>query len=415
MTTRDSKYSFQKRMEIEALRPEEVGMSLKGLNRINELIQQAIQRRSIPGAVGLIARKGHTVYLNSLGMNSLESNQSLKKDDIFVIASMTKAITSVAVMMLYEEGKFELDTPIADFIPEFRKSTVIQDFDKDQLSYTTQPLKQTITIRHLLNHTSGIGYAFLDARLRALNKKLGGISPHKTLRENMPYFAQLPLLHQPGESWTYGYSTDILGYLIEQVSKMTLDQFFEKKIFKPLLMNDTHFHLPPEKFDRYTTRYLKTLGNHLVALPKTLPDKSRNLFLSGGGGLLSTAFDYGRFLQMLLQGGTLDGKKILSPASIQLMTRNQIDRHHAYEKEFPFLNGLDKFGLGFMIYTPESVKHRKINAGSYGWAGSYNTWYWVDPKAEMYGILLTQVIPFSDQESVRLYEQFQDLTYEAML
>ena len=406
---------FIKRMETEALSPENVGMSFSGLNRINELLQQAIRVRNIPGAVALVARRGQAVYFNSLGMKSLETQRSNEKDDIFVAASMTKAITSVALMTLYEEGKFSLDTPISDFIPEFKNASVINEFDKETLSFRSIPLIKPITIKHLLTHTSGIGYAFLDKRLKALSTKFGGISPRKNLKDNMQFFTQLPLLHQPGESWTYGYGTDVLGYLIEVLSNMPLDSFLEKKIFKPLLMQDTHFHLPQEKIQRFTTRYMKTIGNRLIALPKTTPDKSRNLFLSGGGGLLTTALDYGRFLQMLLNEGELEGKRVLKEETVQLMTQNHIDRLLVREREFLFLNGMEKFGLGFMIHTPESVRHRKINPGSYGWAGSYNTWYWVDPKAELFGILLTQVIPFSDQESVRLYEQFQNIVYDSIV
>lgn len=402
-------------MELEALRPEDAGMSLESLSRINDLLQKAILQRCIPGAVALVMRKGRTVYFNNLGMKSLEKKEAQEKDDIFAIASMTKAITSVALMMLYEEGKFNLESPISDFIPEFKKVSVLREFNRTHLTYIPEPLNRPLSIRHLMTHTSGIGYAFLDRRIKDLNLKLGGISPYKNLKDNMSYFAQLPLLHQPGEKWTYGYSTDILGHLIEILSNMSLDRFFEKRIFQPLQMSDTHFHLPPDKFSRYTTRYLKTAGNQLAALPKTLPDKSRTLFLSGGGGLVSTAPDYGRFLQMLLNGGLLEGKRLLSPQTVQLMTRNQIGSLRIQEKEFLFLSGLDHFGLGFMIYSPEGVRHRKINPGSYGWAGSYNTWYWVDPKAELLGILLTQVIPFSDRESVRLYEQFQNLVYDAIV
>ena len=414
MTNNHSANPFLKRMEMESLKPETVGMSFQGLSRINELIQQAIRVRNIPGAVALVARKGQTVYFNSLGMKSLETQTPYEKDDIFVVASMTKAITTVALMMLYEEGKFSMDTPVWDFIPEFKKITVLDKFDKAQATFSSKPLKKPLTIRHLLTHTSGIGYAFLDSRLKALSTKLGGIAPYKTLKDNMSFFSQLPLLHQPGESWTYGYGTDIIGYLVELFSKMPLDAFFEKYIFKPLIMPDTHFHLPREKFNRFTTRYIKAIGNRLVGLPKTRPDKSRSLFLSGGGGLVTTALDYSRFLQMLLNEGELEGKRLLKQETVQLMTKNQIDKLRVKEKEFLFLNGEEKFGLGFMIHTPESVRHRKINPGSYGWAGSYNTWYWVDPKAELFGILLTQVIPFADQESVKLYEQFQHIVYDAI-
>ena len=347
-------------------------------------------------------------------MKALETQTPYEKDDIFVVASMTKAITTVALMMLYEQGKFSLDTPVFEFIPEFRNVVVLNTFDKKQVTFSSSPVNNPLTIKHLLTHTSGIGYAFLDYRLKALSTKSGGIAPYKTLKDNMPFFSQLPLLHQPGENWTYGYGTDVVGYLVELLSKMPLDTFFEKNIFKPLLMQDTHFHLPREKFDRFTTRYIKTTGNRLVGLPKTRPDKSRSLFLSGGGGLVTTVLDYGRFLQMLLNEGELDGKRILRPETIHLMTKNQIDKLYVREKEFLFLNGQEKFGLGFMIHTPESVRHRKINPGSYGWAGSYNTWYWVDPKAELFGILMTQVIPFADQESVRLYGQFQDIVYDAI-
>ncbi len=406
-----SNHQQLREMEMAALHPEEVGMSSILLKKVDQRLELATRKNEAPGVVALCARQGQVSYFKSFGFRSLEQRERMQKDDIFAIASMTKAITTVALMMLYEANKFDLDSPIAMYIPEFKHARVFRFHDPAKKYIETEPAQKPMNIRHLLTHTSGIGYPFLSKHLRHMSEHLGRIQPQKTLKENMPYFASLPLLNHPGAQWNYGYSTDILGHLIEVLSGLSLHQFFQQFLFNPLGMEDTFFHLPPAKWKRYTTRYARTSNGRLIDLPKHLSDPQKSKFLSGGGGLLSTAVDYGKFLQMLLNEGEYHGRRYLNRETVAMMTQNQIQHLHASEKEFSFLTGKDKFGLGFLVHTKEGLHQSSLSPGAYGWAGSYNTWYWVDPEQDLYGILLTQVVPFSDEISVQLYQDFQELIY----
>lgn len=400
--TPNKHHSSLESLELSALQPEKIGFSSTKLRAIDALFEIALVNHHIPGAVALVGSQGQAAYFKSVGLRCIEKEEAMQKDDIFAIASMTKAITTVAAMMLYEEGKFLMDQPVYEYLPEFKAVKMLH----------TQAPKQAISIFHLLTHTSGIGYPFLHEPIKASAKALGGVDPSRSLKDNMSFFAQLPLLHSPGAQWTYGYSTDILGRLIEIWSGQKLDQFFQKRIFEPLGMQDTHFTLPVSKMPRLVTRYIKTVTGKLLGLPKRSPGMP---YLSGGGGLVSTALDYAKLLEMLLNQGKVGNQQLLSPMSIKAMTSNQIGKSWVQEKDFRFLSGHDKFGLGFLIYTSQGLGTRPVSPGSYGWLGSYNTWYWVDPKKNIYGILLTQVLPLADKPSTKLFHNFQDLVYEAML
>ena len=305
----------------------------KDLDRIDNMCQEAIAASKIPGAVALVARNGKIVYWKAFGMADNESGRKMKKDDIFRIASQTKAITATAVMILWEEGKFRLDDPISTYIPEFKNPQVLNTFNPADSSYTTKPAVGEITIRQLLDHTSGLGYGLIsdDERIRKIYQKAGIVdafcSENVTIGDNIKKLAKLPLLFNPGERFNYCEGLDVLGYLIEIESGMPLDVFLRTRLFEPLGMNDTWFYLPEEKASRLVS-VQKPDNGKWVRYPVTFydpdyPVKGAKKFFPGGAGLSSTAKDYATFLQMYLNGGELNGKRILSRTTIQAMMGNQ--------------------------------------------------------------------------------------------
>ena len=376
--------------------PEAAGMSAERLKRIDTMLNGWIDRSRTNGAVALLLRNGKIVYHKAFGYDDEAKKVPMRTDHIFRIASQTKAVTSVAIMMLYEEGKLLLDDPISRYIPEFAKPVVLDRFNAADSSYTTVPAKSEITIRHLLTHTSGIGYAQIGSReSNAIYAKADltagiGAGPEHVLGPDMKKLAKLPLMHGPGERWTYGLNTDLLGYLVEVLSGTTLDQFFRTRIFEPLGMKDTYFNVPAEKQARVVTLYqeaggklakakpaVNVNGNFLIDYPKT----GTNYF-SGGAGLSSTTLDYAIFLQMLLNGGEYNGKRILSRNSVRMMTINQIG-------DVAF--GNNKFGLGFGITTEKGSSIIPTQEGTFEWGGAFSTLYWVDPKEKLVGILYRQL------------------------
>jgi CubicO group peptidase (beta-lactamase class C family) len=365
--------------------PESVGMSTERLSRIDNLVKEYVDKKWIAGAAVLVARDGKIVYYKGLGYDDFDKKTPMKKDAICRIASQTKAITSVAVMMLYEEGKILLNDPVSNYIPEFKNPRVLDKFNPADTTYTTVPAKRELTIRDLLTHTSGIDYAQIGSKeANAIYYKaglVGGIGVNKILlADKMKILGGLPLMHQPGEKWTYGLNTDLLGYLIELVSGMSLDQFFKKKIFEPLGMKDTYFYLPKEKRNRLATLYTEDSTKHIIKdgetyeLNGTIYVNYPNMdgtYYSGGGGLSSTAYDYGIFMQMMLNGGEYNGKRILSRSSVRMMTSNQIG-------DIAF--GDDKFGLGFGIVTERGSAKTPVSPGTFSWGGMFSSSYWIDPK-----------------------------------
>jgi len=375
--------------------PSEAGMSEERLSIIDDMLNEAISNHEIPGAVALVARKGKIVYYKAFGMADNTDNRSLKRDAIFRIASQTKAITSTAVMMLWEEGKFRLDDPISKYIPEFENAQVLDSLIEKDLTYTTIEADKPITIRHLITHTSGIGYGFIDGdeRMKKIYEKAGIVdlatTEPLTIEENIKKLAKLPLHHHPGEKFTYSEGLDVLGYFIEIVSGMPLDEFFKTRIFDPLDMEDTWFYLPKEKYDRLVTVQSSKDAEWIrytnpAVYDVDYPIKGAKTFFAGGAGLSSTAMDYATFLQMYLNNGELNGIRLLSRTTVQFMMANQIgdlwgDSGSYYGLAFGVLdqNGQDKGGQG--------------SVGTFQWGGYFNTQYYADPKEEVVVILMKQM------------------------
>jgi CubicO group peptidase (beta-lactamase class C family) len=392
--------------------------SAERLQRIDKLIQQYVDSNWIAGAIAIVAKDGNIVYHKAIGYDDKTKNKVLQKDAIFRIASQTKAITSVGVMMLFEEGKLLLDDPISRYIPEFRKPLVLDKFNKADTTYTTVPAKREITIRDLLTHTSGIGYAQIGSEtMNAMYYKagvIGGIGlKGNLLADNIKKLAALPLVHQPGEKWTYGLNTDVLGYLIEVISGMSLDTYFKKNIFDPLGMKDTYFYIPKEKHDRLAMLHAEDATKHVMNTPEMItlngtfyrdyPNLDGGSFYSGGGGLVSTAYDYAVFMQMLLNGGEYNGKRLLSPRSIHLMTINQIGDLS--------LGRSAKFGLGFQVVTDADESRNTVSLGTFSWGGMFASSYWIDPKEKIVAQFVLQQFPFSHGE---LAEKFKVAVYQAL-
>jgi CubicO group peptidase (beta-lactamase class C family) len=388
---------------------------------VTKLLQSQVDKKEIAGAVVLVTLGGKTVYSESIGMADIEAGIPMTQDTIFRVASMTKPVTSVAVMMLYEEGQFQLSDPISKFLPEFRNPTVTVPTPKADTAKTRSVLAhREITIHDLLTHTSGITYRFSGKEpLSALYQDAGvsdGLAQTEgTLAENMGRLGKLPLAFEPGHAWEYGLSVDVLGRLVEVVSKKPLDEFFRERIFEPLGMKDTCFFLDPAKRNRLAALYRPDAGKKLARIgdqpihEKYLiysagnPYSGPKTYFSGGAGLVSTAPDYGRFLQMLLNGGALEGVRLLKPETVELMTRNQIGT-----LDMPFKEHGNKFGYGFGIVSTGARAEEVSSMGSYSWGGIFHTYFWVDPKKKLIGILMTQLYPFW-QLSTR--EDFKRLVY----
>lgn len=399
-----------------ATTPAAAGFSAERLQRIDAALAEYVDKMRMNGAVALIIRNGKIAYYKSVGYDK-DANTPLQKDAIFRIASQTKAITSVAVMMLYEEGKFMLDDPISNFIPEFRKPVVLDKFNKADSSYTTVPAKREITIRDLLTHTSGIGYAQIGSpEANAIYAKagvVGGIGVGKILlADKMKILGRQPLMHQPGEKFTYGLNTDVLGYLVEVASGMSLDAFLRKRIFEPLGMKDTYFYLPKEKHKRLVMLYTEdTATRRVVPMPERIGingefsrdyPATEGTYYSGGGGLSSTIYDYAIFLQMMLNGGEYNGKRILSRNSVRMMTMNQIG---------DISRGPNQFGLGFGITTTKGSAVLPTQEGTFEWGGMFATTYWVDPKEKLVALLYRNVYPTRWGNLANLYKV---LVYQAI-
>ncbi len=396
--------------------PESAGMSSERLQRIDKVLQEYVDKKWIAGGSAIIAHNGKIVYHKAIGYDDTEAKTKLKRDAIFRIASQTKAITSVAVMMLYEEGKLLLKDPVSKYIPEYKNQQVLEKFNAADTTYTTVPAKRDITIHDLLTHTSGLGYAQIGSKeataIYAKNGVVGGIGVGKLLLgDGMRKLGSLPLMHQPGDQWTYGLNTDLLGYLVEVISGMSLSEFFHKRIFEPLGMKDTYFYLPKEKYNRLVTLYTEDSLKQVKKAPATLDIKgtftsnypaTEGTYYSGGGGLSSTALDYAIFMQMLLNGGEYNGKRILSRAAVNMMTVSQYDK----------INWPDtKMGLGFSLATEKSVASSPFSPGTFSWGGMFSSTYWIDPKEKIVAQLFLNQYPQSHGE---IHEKFKILVYQAL-
>lgn len=374
---------------------ESVGMSSERLARIDSMCANAVKNGSVPGVVALIARNGKIVLWKAYGMADNQAARSMKKDDIFRIASQTKAITSTAVMMLWEEGKFQLDDPISKYIPELKNPQVLNTFHYDDTTYTTTSAKSEITIRQLLTHTSGIGYGMIDGdeRMRMIYKKAGitdlFTTKNITIGESVKKLAKLPLHSEPGEKYTYSEGLDVLGYFIEVVSGMPFDVFLKTRIFDPLGMNDTRFYQPENKAGRLVAVQQKNKNGQWEKYPVTFydpdyPVKGAKTFFSGGAGLSSTAKDYATFLQMYLNGGEYNGVRLLSRTTVDLIMADQ--NLKVWEKDADY-----HLGLAFSVENQGGHdKGNKGSIGTFGWGGYFNTQYFADPKEKVIGIIMKQ-------------------------
>ncbi len=380
--------------------PQSVGVSPERLARIDAMCEGAIRDGKVPGIVALVARRGKIVYHKAFGMADSEANRTLKRDDIFRIASQSKAVTATAVMALWEEGRFQLDDPVSKLIPEFKNAQVLKSYNEADGSWTGEPAKREITIRHLLTHTSGVGYGVIDGdpRFKAIYAKAGitdlFTTEKITIGESVRKLAKLPLHHHPGEKYTYSEGLDVLGYFIEIVSGMPFDQFLQKRIFDPLGMKDTGFYLPAEKAARLVA-VQKPDGGKWVRFPVTFydpdyPIKGAKAFFSGGAGLSSTARDYATFLQMYLNGGELNGVRILSRTTVETIMREQVAREL-------FGGGNSYYGLAFGVLTEKGqARGGGGSPGTFEWGGYFNTQYFADPKEGLIGILMKQTQGGSD-------------------
>ena len=375
--------------------PESTGMSPERLARIDAMCKEAVSEGHIPGVVALVARHGKIVYWKAFGMADNQSGRSLKADDIFRIASMSKAITSTAVMMLWEEGKFQLDDPVSKYIPGFRNPQVLKSFQYSDTSYNTVAANREITIRHLLTHTSGIGYGQIDKdeRLKMVYQKAGIVDLYTTedipIGNNVKKLATLPLHHHPGEKYTYSEGLDVLGYFIEVVSGKPFDVFLKERLFNPLGMKDTWFYLPENRAHRLVPVQHKSEDGRWVPFPVTFydpdyPVKGARRFFSGGAGLCSTAKDYATFLQMYLNGGELNGIRILSRTTIKTIMANQTGD----------LYGGDSgrhYGLAFGVINENGqILGGRGSVGTFGWGGYFNTQCIADHEEQTIGVLMKQ-------------------------
>ncbi len=373
--------------------PASQGMSGERLDRIDAMLQKAVADQDVPGIVALIARNGKIVFHKAYGMADNQSNRALKKDDIFRIASQTKAITSTAVMLLWEEGKFRLDDPISKYLPDFKEARILKNFNDKDSSYTSVPAQNQITIRHLLTHTSGIGYGVIDgdARFKKLYAKAGVTDLFTTenisIEESVKKLAQLPLHHNPGEKYAYSEGLDVLGYFLEVVSGMPFDQFLRTRIFGPLGMNDTWFYLPKEKHSRLVSVQQKTNGKW-TKYPVTFydtdyPIKGAQRFFSGGAGLSSTVTDYATFLQMYLNKGELNGVRLLSRTTVESIMANQIGDIWG--------DGTKHYGLAFGVLNEKGQRNGgQGSKGAFDWGGYFNTQYFADPEEQIIGLIYKQ-------------------------
>lgn len=400
---------------MEVAEPGEVGVIAERLKRIDQAIEEDIEAGEIPGAVAIVARHGKIVYHRAFGSADVASNEAMRTDSIFRIASMTKAVTSVAAMVLYEQGHFQLKDPVSDYLPEFADMRVISKMADDGTIAETVPAVQPIRIIDLLTHSSGIGYAFIPGDLQKSYTSAGLIAGatgrDMVLKDQMALLAKQPLAFEPGTKWQYGLNTDVLGYLIEVLSGQSLDEFLEQHILGPLHMDDTYFYLPDEKRDRLVTLYAHVEGQGLVVSKGTegdikldnpnYPIEGARTYFSGGAGLSSTAYDYARFIQMLLNDGELDGVRVLSRKSVELMRTARFD----YDGD-----AVPDIGLGFTVVGNLGKYGELGSSGMYSWGGAFNTRFWIDPEEGMIGVFMSQVRPFESDIAAK----FSTLMYQAI-
>jgi CubicO group peptidase (beta-lactamase class C family) len=400
--------------------PEAGGFSTARLARLDSGMNDWVKKKWVNGSVALVARKGKIVFYKAYGYNDLDTKAPLDKNGIFRIASQTKAITTVAAMILWEEGKFSLEDPVSKFIPSFANEKVLATFNSKDTTYTSVAAKRPVTIRDLLTHTSGIGYPAIgtdeENAIYAKSQITGGVGvKDQKLSDAMTRLGGLPLFFQPGEKWMYGLNADVLGYLVEIWSGMPLEDFFAKRIFRPLGMKDTYFNVPADKgsrlvnfFQEDSTGTIKKQGKTFGGFLDMNYPLQRTEYYSGGGGLSSTIYDYAVFLQMLLNGGQYNGVRLLARNTVRLMTMNQIG------DLFVNLSGVkseNKFGFGLSIITENGSRLSPSQAGTYAWGGVFSTSYWVDPKEDLIVLIYRQMW---GSHIIDTDKAFKPLVYQAI-
>ena len=392
--------------------PEEVGLSKERLGRIAPALARQIEAKSFPGAVAMVVRKGKIAYFETVGQLDPKTSASMPKDAIFRLYSMTKPFTSVAAMMLVEEGRIRLTDPVGMYLPQLAKLDVlVQTTDSSgKTSFTTVPAQRPVQVYDLLRHTSGLVYGSFtpNARIKELyaeaNVNWQGVTP----QEQLASFAKVPLAHQPGTAWEYSMSTDIAGRVIEAVTGTSLSRFLDERVFKPLRMVDTTFHVPSQQVKRLAQPLAtdKATGKPITLYDVTVAPKND----AGGAGAAGTAMDYARFLQMLANGGQLEGQRLLAPRTVRHMTSDHLGD---IKPAMPTLPPGYGFGLGFAVRRADGLNGAPGSAGEFNWGGAGGTTFWVDPKEQLVAVLMTQAQPGPAQREFK--ELFRQLVYQAIV
>ena len=401
--------TFSTAAELPRDQPDAVGMSSARLARIAPAMQRYIDAELTPGVITAVMRHGKLIHYKAQGHMDVASAKPMREDAIFRIASMTKPIASVALMMLWEEGRFQLRDPVSKFIPEFAAAQVSTTADASGTTGELVPPKRPIQIRDMLTHTAGLANNY-SGNVAAYRQAMNTPRP-KSNDEQIKRLAELPLNYHPGEEWQYSAATDVVGHLVEIISGQSLDEFLRQRIFAPLQMPDTHFYLDNTKGGRLTTQYTPDENNKIKAQdPGSKQSRwitsPRNLF-SGAGGLVSTVRDYLRFQQAMLNGGEIDGNRILAPSTVSLMLEN-------HTGDLPlWLPGPGMgFGLGYGVVVDRGAAATPLSEGAGYWGGAYCTLSWIDPEQNLVGVLMTQVRPYSH---LNIRQDFQVLTYQAII
>ncbi|MEQ1608031.1 MAG: serine hydrolase domain-containing protein [Hyphomonadaceae bacterium] len=376
---------------------------------IDNALRSAVERGEVPGVVALVTNREGVLYQGAFGVAHVDTKRPMAVDSMFRIASMTKAITSLALMQLVEQGKLTIEDPVEKFLPEMAGLKVFESFDPATGAYKLRPASRPVTVRHVLTHTSGLGYGFTSATVRDFKPKAG---------EKYPFGA--PLLFDPGEQWIYGTSTDVVGRLVETISGQKLEAYFRQHIFEPLKMVDTSYTVPEAKAPRMVAGQRRAGEKMDGAITVQSPQPSLTVANpSGGGGLASTVDDYGRFVRALLNGGVLDGARILKAETVALMGQNAIGDVKVpalksampNSEDFTFIaDGRDKWGLGFLI-TVDQVPGKR-SPGSLSWGGISNTYFWIDPSRGIGGVIMMQYLPFADARALAAYDAFERAAYQ---
>jgi len=397
--------------ELQFAEPEAAGFSSERLGKINEFVRRDIDEGKLVGVVTMVARNGKIVHYEASGSYGLDNDKPIDKDALFRIYSMTKPITTVAMMMLYEEGRFQLNDPVSMYLPEFENQKILKD---GELVDPQSPM----TIEQLMSHSAGLAYGFYNDNPVDLAYQESGLSDSASLDEMMQRLSELPLRFEPGSRYHYSIATDVLGAMVERLSGMSLEDFFDRRIFTPLGMNDTFFNVPDDKLHRLASNhYWDQESGSMAVIPAEMsrPVQGVTLF-SGGAGLISTAMDYMIFCEMLRQGGSYNGVRILGPKTVQYMTINQLtdDVRNEGADEYPgsHLYPGQSFGLGFGVVTDPGQAGVVTSRGEYSWGGAANTKFWIDPEEDLVAILMTQFLgsPWSDPTRF----QMKVATYQAL-